>query len=117
MKLRDEILNVAESPMVQIATIAESMPGSLKLCYGESDMPTPAFICRAADEAMRAGHTFYTHTAGYRELREAIASKIAELHRVQYDAPERRATCRGLRSGWSGKLRMDRPWIQGTRGV
>ena len=95
MKLRDEILNVAESPMVQIATIAESMPGSLKLCYGESDMPTPAFICRAADEAMRAGHTFYTHTAGYRELREAIASKITELHQVHYDVPEIMATVGG----------------------
>jgi len=95
VKLREEILNVAESPMVQIATLAESMPGSLKLCYGESDMPTPAFICRAADEAMRAGHTFYTHTAGYRELREAIASKIAELHQVRYDVPEIMATVGG----------------------
>ena len=95
MKLREEILNVAESPMVQIATIAESMPGSLKLCYGESDMPTPAFICRAADEAMRAGHTFYTHTAGYRELREAIANKITELHQVRYDVPEIMATVGG----------------------
>ena len=95
MQLREEILNVAESPMVQIATIAESMPGSLKLCYGESDMPTPAFICRAADEAMRAGHTFYTHTAGYRELREAIASKITELHQVRYDVPEIMATVGG----------------------
>jgi len=95
VKLREEILNVAESPMVQIATIAESMPGSLKLCYGESDMPTPAFICRAADEAMRAGHTFYTHTAGYRELREAIASKITELHQVRYDVPEIMATVGG----------------------
>ena len=92
MDLREEILNVAESPMVQIATIAESMPGSLKLCYGESDMPTPAFICRAADEAMRAGHTFYTHTAGYRELREAIAGKVFDLHRVRYDLPEIMAT-------------------------
>jgi aspartate aminotransferase len=95
VKLREEILNVAESPMVQIATIAESMPGSLKLCYGESDMPTPAFICRAADEAMRAGHTFYTHTAGYRELREAIANKITELHQVRYDVPEIMATVGG----------------------
>ena len=92
MKLREEILNVAESPMVQIATIAESMPGSLKLCYGESDMPTPAFICDAATDAMRAGHTFYTHTAGYRELREAIANKIFELHRVRYEVPEIMAT-------------------------
>ena len=43
--------------MVQIATIAESMPGSLKLCYGESDLPTPAFICDAANRAMRS-HVF-----------------------------------------------------------
>jgi aspartate aminotransferase len=92
VRLRPEIINVAESPMVQIATIAESMPGSLKLCYGESDMPTPPFICAAADAAMRAGHTFYTHTAGYRELRDAIAAKIAELHQVRYDAAEIMAT-------------------------
>ena len=78
--------------MVQIATIAESMPGSLKLCYGESDLPTPAFICDAANQAMLDGHTFYTHTAGYRELREAIAAKVFELHRAQYDVPEIMAT-------------------------
>jgi len=78
--------------MVQIATIAESMPGSLKLCYGESNLPTPAFICDAATAAMRDGHTFYTHTAGYSELREAIAAKIFELHQVRYGAPEIMAT-------------------------
>ncbi|MBY0496764.1 MAG: aminotransferase class I/II-fold pyridoxal phosphate-dependent enzyme [Cyanobacteria bacterium] len=95
MNLRDEILAVAESPMVQIATIAESMPGSLKLCYGESDMPTPAFICDAATAAMHAGHTFYTHTAGCGELRQAIARKIFELHQVRYDVPEIMATTGG----------------------
>src|SRR5207237_10304641 len=67
---------------VQIATAAEQMPGALKLCYGESDMPTPAFICRAAYDASLAGHTFYTHTAGCPELREAIAANVRELHGV-----------------------------------
>jgi aspartate/methionine/tyrosine aminotransferase len=81
--------------MVVIATIAESMPGSLKLCYGESDMPTPEFICRAAHEAALAGHTFYTHTAGYRELREAIAAKVFELHRARYEPSEIMATVGG----------------------
>jgi aspartate aminotransferase len=71
--------------MVEIATVAENMPGSLKLCYGESDRPTPEFICRAAAEAMAAGHTFYTHTAGYWALREAIAAKVFELHHVRYE--------------------------------
>lgn len=88
MPFTSEVRGVTESPMVQIATVAESMPGSLKLCYGESDMTTPSFICEAAADAMRAGHTFYTHTAGYWELREAIATKIAELHRVHYHPAE-----------------------------
>jgi aspartate/methionine/tyrosine aminotransferase len=74
--------------MVKIATAAETMAGSVKLCYGESDLPTPDFICRAATEAMKAGHTFYTHTAGYQELREAIAAKIHELHGVSYGPHE-----------------------------
>jgi len=74
--------------MVQIATVAENMPESLKLCYGESDMTTPEFICDAATEAMRAGHTFYTHTAGSWDLREAIAAKAFELHQVRYRPSE-----------------------------
>jgi aspartate/methionine/tyrosine aminotransferase len=86
--LTREVAGVLESPMVQIATIAEAMPGSLRLCYGESDLPTPEFICRAACEALAAGHTFYTHTAGYAELREAIAAKVHELHGVTYRASE-----------------------------
>jgi aspartate aminotransferase len=88
MTFRPEAVGVRESPMVQIATVAESMPGSLKLCYGESDIPTPQFICDAATEAMRAGHTFYTHTAGYWALRETIAEKVRHLHNVDYRPSE-----------------------------
>jgi len=87
-RLRHEVLGVAESPLVQIATAAEAMPGSMKLCYGESDEPTPEFICRAAGEAALAGHTFYTHTAGTPELREAIATKVNALHGVSYRPSE-----------------------------
>jgi aspartate/methionine/tyrosine aminotransferase len=92
VRFRRELADVAESPMVVIATIAESMPGSLKLCYGESDIPTPEFICQAAHEAALGGHTFYTHTAGYTELRQAIADKVFELHRVRYAPAEIMAT-------------------------
>ena len=52
MRFTSTIAGVIESPLVQIATLAESMPGSIKLCYGESDMPTPEFISRASYEAM-----------------------------------------------------------------
>jgi aspartate/methionine/tyrosine aminotransferase len=87
-RFRPEMLGVVESPLVQIATVAEGMPGALKLCYGESDMPTPEFICRAAYDASLAGHTFYTHTAGSPALREAIAAKVFELHGVTYRPSE-----------------------------
>src|SRR6185295_15043466 len=93
--MRPELSAVVESPLVQIATAAEAMPGSIKLCYGESDTPTADFICRAADAAARAGHTFYTHTAGAPELREAIAGKIHELQGVSYRPSEVMATAGG----------------------
>jgi aspartate/methionine/tyrosine aminotransferase len=92
VRFRPEILAVPESPLVRIATIAEGMAGSIKLCYGESDMPTPSFICRAACDALRDGHTFYTHTAGAPALREAIAAKVRALHGVEYRASEIMAT-------------------------
>jgi hypothetical protein len=56
-----EILGVTESPLVKIGTLAESMPGSIKLCYGESDMPTPEWISRAAYDAAVAGQTHLLH--------------------------------------------------------
>ena len=93
--MRPELSAVVESPLVQIATAAEAMPGSIKLCYGESDVPTADFICRAADAAARAGHTFYTHTAGTPELREAITGKIYELQGVSYRPSEVMATVGG----------------------
>ncbi len=92
MRYTRELFGVAESPMVRIATAAEAMPGAIKLCYGESDLPTPAFIGEAADQAVKAGHTCYTHTAGTPELREAIAAKVHQLHGVTYRPPEIMAT-------------------------
>ncbi|HEX3866242.1 MAG TPA: aminotransferase class I/II-fold pyridoxal phosphate-dependent enzyme [Gemmatimonadaceae bacterium] len=88
MRFRPEVLGVTESPLLVIGALAEQMPGSIKLCYGESDAPTPDFICQAADDALRAGHTFYTHTAGYSELRDAIAGKVNELHGTSYRGAE-----------------------------
>src|SRR5262247_367775 len=82
MQYRREIFEVKESPMIQIAALAESLPDVIKLCYGESDSPTPEFICRAAYEASLAGHTGYTHTSGSREFREAIAAKFFELQGI-----------------------------------
>jgi len=43
------------------------------LSVGEPDFPTPPHICRAAEEAIRAGFTKYTPAAGIPALRKAVA--------------------------------------------
>src|SRR6516162_7037682 len=40
---------------------------------GEPDFPTPEHTCKAAYQAMLAGHTHYTPAPGIIELRAAIA--------------------------------------------
>ena len=59
------------------------MQGVLKLYFGESDLPTPDFIKRAAEQALAEGFTFYTENAGLLSLREAVARYTAELHAVE----------------------------------
>ena len=46
----------------------------IDLSVGEPDFPTPAHICRAAEEAIRAGKTKYTPAAGIPQLRAAVAA-------------------------------------------
>ena len=54
---------------------------------GEPDLPTPEHICKAAAEAMQAGHTHYTPVAGVPELRQAIARWYERFHGYKV-APE-----------------------------
>jgi aspartate aminotransferase len=46
----------------------------IDLSVGEPDFPTPSHICRAAEEAIRAGKTKYTPAAGIPQLRTAVAN-------------------------------------------
>ena len=62
-----------------------SMDGVLKLYFGESNLPTPEFIKRAAQKAMADGYTFYTENAGLPSLRKALARYYQELHGVELD--------------------------------
>ena len=79
-------LAVPDSRVRELAEIAMGMEGVLKLYFGESDLPTPGFIKRAAEEAMAQGQTFYTENAGLPSLREAIASYTSRLHGIALNA-------------------------------
>ena len=78
-------LRVPHSRIRELAEIAMSMDGVLKLYFGESNLPTPEYIKRAAQKAMADGFTFYTENAGLPSLRKALARYYQELHGLELD--------------------------------
>jgi aspartate/methionine/tyrosine aminotransferase len=69
--LRHEIAELEESKIVEVWRMGFDIPDVIGMWVGESDLPTPRFICDAAARALAAGQTFYTHKRGIPELREA----------------------------------------------
>ncbi len=76
---------VAHSRIRELAEIAMRMDGVYKLYFGESNLPTPDYIKRAAQKAMADGFTFYTENAGLRSTREALARYYRELQGVELE--------------------------------
>ena len=58
------------------------------LSAGEPDFDTPAFIRRAAADALEAGHTRYGPVAGEPKLRQAIAAKLSQENGVSTQADQ-----------------------------
>src|SRR5579864_3971962 len=79
-------LRVPHSRIRELAEMAMGMDGVLKLYFGESNLPTPDYIKRAAQKAMTDGYTFYTENAGLPSLRNALARYYQEIHQVELDA-------------------------------
>jgi aspartate/methionine/tyrosine aminotransferase len=84
-RLASSVERVPHSRIRELAEIAMGMDGVLRLYFGESNLPTPDYIKRAAVNAMENGFTFYTENAGLPSLRRAIAENYRRLHRVELD--------------------------------
>ncbi|HVN04365.1 MAG TPA: pyridoxal phosphate-dependent aminotransferase, partial [Bryobacteraceae bacterium] len=84
-RVASSVEQVPYSRIRELAEIAMPMEGVLRLYFGESNLPTPEFIQRAAADALAAGYTFYTENAGLPSLRRAIAGQYAALHDVELD--------------------------------
>src|SRR5574341_257832 len=84
-ELAASIGNVPYSRIRQLAEIAMSMDGVLRLYFGESNLPTPDFIKQAASRALSEGYTFYTENAGLPSLRRALAAHYRRLHGIELD--------------------------------
>src|SRR5579872_7371016 len=79
------IENVPHSRIRELAEVAMSMEGVLRLYFGESNLPTPDYIKQAAVQALADGYTFYTENAGLPSLRRAIARHYQRLQGVELD--------------------------------
>ncbi len=77
---------IPPSRIRQIAHLADGVPGTLRLFYGEDSLPTPEFLRDAAKRALDEGLTYYTPNPGYPSLRQEIARQVDRLHGVSVDA-------------------------------
>jgi aspartate/methionine/tyrosine aminotransferase len=87
-RIAASVESVPRSRIRELAEIAMGMEGVLRLYFGESNLPTPDYIKRAATRAMADGFTFYTENAGLPSLRRAIAESYRRLHGVELDPAE-----------------------------
>jgi len=78
-------LRVPQSRIRELADIAMKMDDVLKLYFGESNIPTPEYIKRAAAKALEDGYTFYTENAGLPGLRQDLADYYRRMQDVDLD--------------------------------
>lgn len=76
---------------------------------GEPDFDTPDNIKQAAVEAMRAGQTKYTPTAGTRQLQQAIIDFYAREFRAEYERPQVMATSGGKQAVFNAVVTLINP--------
>ncbi len=99
MKLATRLNAVKPSPTLAITAKAREMKAKgidvVGFGAGEPDFDTPAIIKDAAKKAIDQGFTKYTPTNGIPELREAIAARIEQEHRIAYKPTEVLVSCGG----------------------
>ena len=87
MKISQRALNIAPSPTIAMGSRAKAMRDAgqdvISFDLGEPDFPTPENICRAACEAIAAGHTKYTPAAGLPKLKQAIVTATSRDPRAR----------------------------------
>lgn len=80
------IMNLKESGTLKVMNKVKELQSRginiIQLDVGEPDFKTPDNIIRAAEDALDAGFTHYTPSAGIPELREAIANKLLKENKV-----------------------------------
>jgi aspartate/methionine/tyrosine aminotransferase len=94
--LRPEIVGLEMSRIAEVWQLGFGRDDLIPLWVGEGNLPTPAFICDAASQALNEGKTFYTHKRGIPELRRALASYTDGLYGTRTDVERVTVTSSGM---------------------
>lgn len=87
--------DIPVSKLRQLANATMGTEGLITLWFGEPDIPTPEFICQAANQSLASGNTYYTEGLGKPFLREAIANYMSELYASNIDLDRIAVTASG----------------------
>ena len=69
-----------------IRMIARLVAPEGNLVQGQSELPLPPALARAAADAIAEGHNHYTFFEGIPELRKVLAKKVLEHNGITVDA-------------------------------
>lgn len=97
-RLADRVVHKNESIRTHMLSLAAGLQGVIALGRGDPDLPTPAHIVKAGQEALEAGATHYTPPQGLPELRKAICAKLHRENELAY-TPEEVIVTTGAQEG------------------
>ncbi|HEY6119295.1 MAG TPA: pyridoxal phosphate-dependent aminotransferase [Pyrinomonadaceae bacterium] len=109
----ENVANMQPSSTIAAMQAAEALRAAgvnvVDFGAGEPDFDTPENIKRAAAEAMRAGLTKYTPTAGTRALQQAIINFYQNYFHAEYDRSEVMATSGGKQAIFNAVVSLINP--------
>ncbi len=85
---RPEIEALEQNGITRVALPRITDPTVIPLWFGEGDQVTADFIREEAKAALDNGETFYCHTRGTQDIRDAIKEYLDQLHQIDIN-PER----------------------------
>jgi len=99
MKPADRVEQVPPSGIRRFFELAEEMDDVISLGVGEPDFSAPWVARDAAIASLERGRTSYTVNRGKRDLREAIARRVADSYDLAYDPDEEILVTAGASEG------------------
>lgn len=90
----------SSTQMSVIADRAREFDDVINFSLGDPDLTTDAGIIDAAAADAKAGHTHYTSSLGYPELRQAIADKYRDDHALERPVDDIMVTTSGCHAMW-----------------